>query len=501
MRKVAMLIAVEHYTDKRISQVKYAERDARELGTVLREHGFDAADQIILVDSSATKTSIESRVRKVIQGLSKDDVLYVFYAGHGFARNAKNFITCHDTNLDDLDNTSIPIEWLFTQFNQSMSQKIALFLDSCESGMLASANIRGIFTDMTEDELKEFFDKAEHRVCFAACKPGQLSYPSDALKHGIWTHHLIEALDGRAPIALAKGGLITSASLQNHLSAAVPHTLRNTFSGTHLQSPWTYGASSSEFLVGDVTGILAKRKASANPHATQLLRVRLLHERGLAVRALSGFKKHHRVPDRVTGATETFVSQISSGEIDSDLDKTVESLKAAFDFKRKDVTTRQSGGAGSIITPYFDYEITIALNPDDASEVIVRRQVLNIRDPDKVISDEFEEAFSGVFDTLELENGQNIDIDAVVDQIEAIDDERLTVRYDRTSNWCIIEIEGNDSTIEVHPDAFRIVQAHASSPKQLVESFFAAQKQLVDTFQLKQLPMALAPPPKGKPKK
>jgi len=79
MRKVAILMAVEQYSDKRISGVAYAQADAQELGAALQEHGFSPADQAILIDVAATKTSIESRVRKVLASLSKDDTLHFYF--------------------------------------------------------------------------------------------------------------------------------------------------------------------------------------------------------------------------------------------------------------------------------------------------------------------------------------------------------------------------------------------------------------------------------------
>lgn len=488
MRQVAVLIAVEQYADTRISRVKYAQADAQELGTALQEHGFAQADQTILVDVAATKASVESRVRKVIAGLTKEDVLYFYYAGHGFARNGCNFVTCFDTSLDDLENTSIRIEWLFGEFRHCACNRVVLFLDSCESGMLASTDVRGIYTDLTEDELKEFFRKAEHCVCFAACKPGQYSYPADKLKHGIWTYHLIEALSANAPGALERGKLLTSSSLQNHLTTHVPRTLRATVTGTAVQTPWFYGALSSEFLIADVGPILDKRRAAANPGAKQLQRVRLYVEQQLPVRRLSGFKKTHRVPDRVNDATKAFVAGIADEDVSGDLDAVHDALRSAFSFKRKDLDTQLAEGGGSIITPYFDYEVTVSLNPDDPSEALWTRQIVNIREPDKVLTDDFEKAFRGMFDTLEFASGKTVDIASIVDQIEDLDHHAITVNYDKSLDWCTISVNGMDSVIRITRDSISIVQPRRGSPRLLIDSFFQIQKRLIDTHQIKHLP-------------
>lgn len=488
MRQVAILIAVEHYTDKRISPVKYAQADAEELRLTLQEHGFVPANQTVLIDAAATKALIESRIRKILASLAEGDILYLYYAGHGFARNARNFITCSDTNLDDLEHTSVAVEWIFSEFKKSACKKIVLFLDSCESGMLASSQVRGIYTDLSEDELKEFFEHAEHCVCFAACKPGQYSYPADKLKHGIWTYHLIEALMANAPTSLEKGHLLTSSSLQNHLSTQVPRTLRSALTGTPVQTPWVYGALSSEFLVADVGAILAKRKAAANPNATQLRRVRLYDEAGMPVKRLSGFQKTHRVPDRVNDTTEAFVARIAVDDVDEDVNTIHQALRSAFGFTRKELDTQTSAGRGSIITPYFDYEVTVSLNPGDPSEVIWERQVVNIREPDKIVSDAFEEVFSGIFDTLEFTSGKVISVENVIDQIEALKDDAISVEYDASMAWCTVTLQGIDARIRMTSSAVSIIRRSGKSPKLLIDSFFEVQKRLVDTHQMKALP-------------
>jgi hypothetical protein len=497
-RKVGVLIAVEQYADAQIPPVKYAEADAKGLSAALHAHGFIASDQVVLINAAATKTRIESKVRKTTQALRKGDTLHMYYAGHGFAKNAENYITCYDTDLDDLEDTSIKVAWLFKQFQDSDCRRIALFLDSCESGMLANSRIRGIYSDLKPDELKRFFEKAEHCVCFAACKPGQKSYASDNLRHGIWTHHLIEALIGKAPLALESKSLVTSSSLQNHLSQEVPRTLRATYAGVQVQTPSSYGASSGDFLVGDVSEILAKRKAAINPTATQLRRVQIYSEQELSVRSLSGFRKHHRVPDRVTNATENFIATIATDDVSRDLEEVYESLKDAFRLKRKDLRSAQADSAGSIITPYFDYEVNVSLNPDDPSTVCWRRSVLNIRDPQQILTDDFDEVFDGVFDTLEIENARLLDIGSVVDQIEDMEDDRIEVRYDKDLEWCSIHLEGTDSVIRIEPGTFSIQQPHAGAPRLLIKAFFAIQKQLVNTHELKQLALPAATSPKTK---
>src|SRR5690242_17537311 len=126
MRKVALLVAVETYTDVRIPKVHFAEADATSLSDALQQHGFQGKDNIVVVSPLSTKTTIESTIRTTVAGLAKEDTFYFYYAGHGFAKDGKNYITCVDTRLDDLADTSISIEWLFLQFKRSNCKRIVM---------------------------------------------------------------------------------------------------------------------------------------------------------------------------------------------------------------------------------------------------------------------------------------------------------------------------------------------------------------------------------------
>src|SRR5688500_15855612 len=116
MAKVAFLVGVEHYRDGGISSVAFAEEDVLEVADVLKVHNVEIHANALLLDSDATKTTIESRLRQIIRMLAHDDTFYFYYAGHGFSRNDTNYITCFDTERGDLTNTSLALQSIFDLF-------------------------------------------------------------------------------------------------------------------------------------------------------------------------------------------------------------------------------------------------------------------------------------------------------------------------------------------------------------------------------------------------
>ena len=164
---------------------------------------------------------------------------------------------------------------------------------------------------MNQNELRDFFRDSEYYACFTSCKTTEKSYPSAAYGHGIWTYHLLQALQAKDAEAIERNNFITSSSLQNYLARQVPLSVRKSRSVISTQTPVLYGSMSKDFIVADVGPLLVARRAAAVADLPTLKRVAFCFERSLRVSSLSGFKKWHRVPDAVNGTTTAFLHSIS----------------------------------------------------------------------------------------------------------------------------------------------------------------------------------------------
>ncbi|MGA2270908.1 MAG: caspase family protein [Bryobacteraceae bacterium] len=351
-KRLAILVAVEKYLDTHIPSVRYAEADAIGFADALKLGG--PLDKVPLLSSAATRTSIMSKVRQHVNALTSDDELFLFYAGHGFSKDGHNFITCHDTDLNDLENTSIKLKDILEVCGKSNCKRIALFLDSCESGITDLPEIRGIYSIMSDQELQEFFKDTAYKVCLASCKTSESSYSAPALKHGVWTHDVIQALEGNDPLALEKGRYVTAMSLQNYLKAQIPRTLRKVFSKPTVQTPWIYGSLSSDFVISDLAMVLEQRNA-VPPGYEQVKQVFLQMEDSVRISSLSGFSKRkgHHVPEDINSATRRFVENISDKEINDDIELLHKRIRDGMAYKRRDLRVE----AGRIVTPDFEYVV------------------------------------------------------------------------------------------------------------------------------------------------
>ncbi|MEX2174502.1 MAG: hypothetical protein WD872_09075, partial [Pirellulaceae bacterium] len=383
----------------------------------------------------------------------------------------------------------LQIDWLLGLLRESGAPRFAMFLDSGERGLLATPAMWEIYGDLADSELKEFFDQSERSVCLAACQPGEESWPSGQLQHGIWAHHLIEAFAGNAPLALERGTLLTARSLQKHLQTAVPPSLRATYAEAKRQSPWACGDQSSDWVLADLGEILKPNKGAAQFSVGQVTRISFGRKQTADLRRLAGFRKGYRIPDHNSTATEAFLAKIADEEIRGDIAALHDRLRAAFKFKRADIQISHSGdGAASIITPHFTYTVRVSQSADDSSEVVWNREVKDIKAPAQILSDAFAEVFGEMFDTVEFSPPAQIPLAELIDRVEQLGDDRLTLDYDPDITWCKLTIEGIAGEIRVTSRAFEIAQRLPQPPLVLLQSFFAIQRALIDTHDIGQIP-------------
>lgn len=471
MSSYAVIVAVEHYSDKRISKVAYAENDGRAVDAALTALGFTTT---LLLSAKATKATIESAVRRGAGALTADDTFFFFFAGHGFSKDDKNYLKCHDTVQGDQAKTSVELQAVFTAVRKSQAKRVALFLDACETGSEADLTVRGIFSVMNDRELEDFFKDTEFYVCFAACKADESSYSHGSVNHGIWTYHLVEALAGRAPLAMERG-LVTSITLQNYLAKQVPLMVRSVRQKPDPQTPWACGAMSKEFVIADVRPILKAQQAQKLAAAKEITQAYLLGAKSQKVTRLSGFRKGHHVPDNVSSATKRFVATISEEDLKDHLDAIYRGLKDTLGYKKSEISIEPRG----FTTADFQYSVSIDLDPDDTSSVVWHHRVEKMVDRDVIFSDEFAAVFKAFIDTAEYELATEFDVSAFIELIEDLDSDEITVHEERGAEECEVRVKGFDGVLVVGPYSVRVTGVRNATPRQLLEGMASAQKLLV----------------------
>ncbi len=149
-----------------------------------------------LLSQNPTKEEIMSALDDFTRSADKnpEDIYMVFFAGHGEAdkKGMYHFIPS-DFVRDRISSTAISSTELMGYFDK-IKGKLLVFLDTCVAGRIGERS-RGIGGEYTK-VINELISAEKGVVVFAASGKEQLSEEHDALKGGVFTTALLEALRG-----------------------------------------------------------------------------------------------------------------------------------------------------------------------------------------------------------------------------------------------------------------------------------------------------------------
>jgi hypothetical protein len=471
--RAALVIAVETFFEAGPA-VPYAASDCAEVYRLLPSAGYNPQKCVLLAGTRTTKAVIEWQLKRLPKLIDPADSLLVLVVTRGFCHKKRGYLLCADTIGTEpgetalpVSETALPVSDLLANLHKTGCREITVLLDVDAHTAAGEKTPRGL----DADELRSLFASSPVCVGLLSCEPGSRSYESVTLRRGIWRHHLIEALSGKARSALSRDGTLTATALHDYLSEAVPRTLRRTYDPPCEQSPLLLGEPGREFVIADL---------SARPGAGQELldpgRLRRVVFRGETtgrVKELAGFRKTHSLPERANDWARRYVNRIAAADIRADLDRTVEKIREAFGYRRKDLeVSAERHGLGYIRTPDFEYSVAVTLREDEPAEVIWRREVGRLSGLDIVHSDGFHAVFGHNFDQLVFEFSTSLDVSDFIDQIEDDPPEGVKLLISGASEQAKLVLAGFDGHIHVTAQGVTIY-GPPGQPASLLGQFLA----------------------------
>jgi hypothetical protein len=212
-----------------------------------------------------------------------------------------------------------------------------IFLDCCSSHLSDILASRDVLSDLNDAEFEDFIQPSNYHAVFMSCSPGEKSYSSDNLNHGIWTWHLTEALAGNAESAIVKENFITDASLRNYLSHAVPKYITHQTDITGNQRPYAKVHAANDFLIRKLPLSVAAIDNSLPDFKFNYQKAifrKIDHEK---IKNAQGFVKGYSLPKWKNSTTISFVQKMFAPEIEQEIQEVYEKTKAVLGLKKSDI--------------------------------------------------------------------------------------------------------------------------------------------------------------------
>ena len=199
--------------------LNYSADDARAFAGTLEQHCGFARDHIkLLLNEQATAQAIRAALGTwLAKAAGRQDLVVIYYSGHGAPDHDDNvsedgirkYLVSYDADPNDLFSTAVPMDDLSAALLRVRSERAIVLLDCCYSGAAAPAGQAGAVRTFAPhgvqyaEKIKSgFIDtlarSGRGRAVITGCDPSERSWEYNDLKHGIFTHYLIEGLEGGA---------------------------------------------------------------------------------------------------------------------------------------------------------------------------------------------------------------------------------------------------------------------------------------------------------------
>ncbi len=209
-QRYAILIASSQFEDDNLQKLKCPENDVDGLDRILKSKEYGNFSNTFPLKNSPHHR-VQEEIDRVIQTANKDDLILIYYSGHGKLDHAgKLHLATTNTNAKYLKSTSISINFIKDLLDDSRTTKVILILDCCYSGLAGEAFARGGF----HEELQSL-SQVTGTYIITASSGTQAAFEKPEDGYGVFTKHAIEGITSWE--AANKEGNVTMDSLYSYI--------------------------------------------------------------------------------------------------------------------------------------------------------------------------------------------------------------------------------------------------------------------------------------------
>ena len=209
-KRWAIVIGISNYENEGVPDLQFADRDAQEFASFLLSPqaglgGFDQDKVLLLTNEDATYRRIRSALFTFLKNPTEDDVVYVFWAGHGSPdpdRLNDLYLLPYDADPNDIAATSVLMEDLQDAIRRTAARDRIVITDACHSAGVGFEGTRslGAVNQINAAFLDRVAGSTGGTVVITSSEASQIS--REGLQwgggHGVFTHFLVQGLRGDA---------------------------------------------------------------------------------------------------------------------------------------------------------------------------------------------------------------------------------------------------------------------------------------------------------------
>ncbi len=224
-KRLAVVIGVGQYQSADIPDLEFAKADAQSVYDFLKSDAAGPFDDVLfLADEQATGAAMRQALFVFLQQADWNDLVVVYYAGHGApdpARPDNLYLLPSDADLNQLAATGFPMWDVKTALRRQIAaERVLVIADACHSAGTADGDVvGGGDNNAIAGGFSQLFTPSR-RLMMTAANTNEFSL-EDARwgGHGVFTHFLLDGLKGKGD--MDSDGIVTFTELFDYVAGSV----------------------------------------------------------------------------------------------------------------------------------------------------------------------------------------------------------------------------------------------------------------------------------------
>lgn len=228
----AVIVGISKYQsagDSGLSNLVFADKDARDLAATLEASGWSLSNIRLLVNEDATKRNIEAALESWLTKSGRDDEILLYWSGHGFPDPEdpeKVYFACFDTD-PQIPSTGYRMDRVRSALEERKARNVIVMADTCHAGKLITRGdgaVRSVGITLSETVgRRETLPPGW--VFMVGAETDRQAIEHTSWSNGAFTHCLLRGMAGEADgyeSVAPKDGVVTLGELREFLRTQMP---------------------------------------------------------------------------------------------------------------------------------------------------------------------------------------------------------------------------------------------------------------------------------------
>jgi hypothetical protein len=221
----AVVIGVNEYIDRRLSNLLFARKDAIEIYNVLQTSTafrLEAEHSCVLLNAEATECSVRAALDHLFAQRSFESrtINLLYFAGHGihWRHDDLTYLCCHDVDVANPRYRGVCLSDIYKWFTSSSAECVIAIIDACFSGgLVVSPQIDYWSPAERARQAIEVQRGPDGKTAafLAACSSNGQTRENERYRHGVYTYHLLRGWRGGG--ARDDDGIVRLTGLINYM--------------------------------------------------------------------------------------------------------------------------------------------------------------------------------------------------------------------------------------------------------------------------------------------